>query len=195
MPSPSTNPVVLVTGGSRGIGISTVQYLLQSGLKSAQIPRANVITLSRSLPSELSELQERNKDELECVQGDLLDESIHKKVVDRALDRWGRLDALVLNAGVIEFGRVADAEVSQVGWGRERLDIDLLLGDASLFAAPPTAIVYSQANFNQPHVAVYDAALCAEATACLADGSGPCRHRFFGRSRWQLCFVGRVQRQ
>lgn len=108
----SSTPVVLVTGASRGIGLSTVQYLLQSGLSSASIPKSNVITLSRSLPSELSALQKKNSDNLECVQGDVLDEKVHEKVVNRAVEKWGRLDAVVLNAGVIEFGRIADAEVS-----------------------------------------------------------------------------------
>lgn len=109
----SSTPVVLVTGASRGIGLSTVQYLLQSGLRSASIPKSNVVTLSRSMPSALSELQRHNSDSLECVQGDLLDESVHEKVVQKALDKWGRLDAVILNAGVIEFGRVADAKVRQ----------------------------------------------------------------------------------
>ena len=109
----SSTPVVLVTGASRGIGLSTVQYLLQSGLSSASIPKSNVITLSRSLPSALSDLQKKNSDNLECVQGDVLDESVHEKVVKRAVERWGRLDAVVLNAGVIEFGRIADAEVGR----------------------------------------------------------------------------------
>ncbi|CAO1623113.1 unnamed protein product [Sympodiomycopsis kandeliae] len=110
----SSNPVVLVTGASRGIGLSTVQYLLQSGLSSPTISRANVITLSRSLPSALADLQKNNEGALECVQGDILDESVHEQVVKRAVEKWGRLDAVILNAGVIEFGRIADASPSSI---------------------------------------------------------------------------------
>lgn len=111
--SPSSLPVIIVTGASRGIGLSTVQYLLNSSaLSSPSVPKCNVVTLSRSLPEGLSSLQKDHKDQLECVQGDVLDESVHDRLVKRALDKWGRLDGLILNAGVIEFGTVAGGKVS-----------------------------------------------------------------------------------
>lgn len=114
MPSSST-PVVLVVGASRGIGLAIVQYLLHASPKttSPTISKSNVITLSRSLPSELKDLQSKHGEQLECVQGDILEEKTHKDVVDKALAKWGRLDGVVSNAGIIEFGRLADAKVSR----------------------------------------------------------------------------------
>ncbi|CAO1622479.1 unnamed protein product [Parajaminaea phylloscopi] len=102
---PSSKPVVLVTGASRGIGLSIVSFLL-GATASKTIQTAKVVTLSRSLPQALSELQKAYPDDLESVQGDVLDEAVHKKAVEVAQAKWGRLDAVILNAGTMEIGRV-----------------------------------------------------------------------------------------
>ena len=36
---------------------------------------------------------------LEIVVGDLTDEKVATNAVDRAIDRWGRLDGVIANAG------------------------------------------------------------------------------------------------
>ena len=43
------------------------------------------------------------------VQGDVTDAKTNQKAVDGAVEKWGRLDALILNAGVVKFARLADA--------------------------------------------------------------------------------------
>jgi len=42
------------------------------------------------------------------VQGDVRDEQVNKEAVELAIKKWGRLDAVILNAGVVEFARVAN---------------------------------------------------------------------------------------
>lgn len=106
----SSHPVVLVTGASRGIGLSVTSLLLE-GTKT--IPSSNVVTISRSLPDSLQDLQKQqegseNSTSIIIHQGDVCNDEDNRAAIDKALKRWGRLDAVVLNAGVIEFARIAD---------------------------------------------------------------------------------------
>lgn len=89
--------------------------LLLRGTKA--IAPANVITISRSLPDELKKLQKEQDDSkadtsLIIFQGDVCSEQDNEKVIQQAISKWGRLDALILNAGVIEFARLADMSPS-----------------------------------------------------------------------------------
>ena len=90
---------VLVTGGSRGIGLEVVRCLLTG---TEVIPASRVVSLSRSIPAELEALAQEHPSDLVIVQGDVTDETDTVKARDAALERWGRLDALVLNAGIAD---------------------------------------------------------------------------------------------
>lgn len=84
--------VALVTGGSRGIGLGITRRLLADGF-------AVSILATRDEPEELmAEL--RALGEVLYVQGSVADPVDHQRYVDATLDRWGRIDALVNNAGV-----------------------------------------------------------------------------------------------
>lgn len=98
-------PVVLVTGGSRGIGLAIVKSLLNG---TAKTPASNVVTLSRSSPDGLQALVSQFPDSLAVVQGDVTQRADNDRAVQAALNRWSRLDALVLNAGISDFVRIAD---------------------------------------------------------------------------------------
>ena len=87
-------PVIILTGASRGLGLSILQLLLKAG--------ARVVTLSRSKPDALVQLQEQYKDQLEVVQGDAASVEDNAGVVKAAVDRWGGIDGVVVNAGTIE---------------------------------------------------------------------------------------------
>lgn len=99
--------VILVTGGSRGIGLAVVKLLLEG---SKTIPQSRVVTLSRSVPDELRALSEapEAKDRLAIVQGDVTKRPDNDRAVKEALQRWDRLDGVVLNAGIAELDRIAD---------------------------------------------------------------------------------------
>lgn len=104
----ASHPVVLVTGASKGLGLC-IASLLVKGTKT--IPPSNVVTLSRSVPPALSALESETKAQatsLLVVQGDMTSQEDNARTVDAAIAKWGRLDGVVLNAGVIEFARIAD---------------------------------------------------------------------------------------
>ncbi|WP_159621730.1 3-ketoacyl-ACP reductase [Ruania rhizosphaerae] len=84
--------VALVTGGNRGIGLGITHALLDEGYAVA-------ILATRPEPEELlAELRERG--EVLYVQGSVAEPESHERYVNAALERWGRIDLLVNNAGV-----------------------------------------------------------------------------------------------
>ena len=84
--------VALVTGGNRGIGLGITQGLLAEGYAVA-------ILATRPEPADL--LAELNQaGEVIYVQGTVDNLDDHSRYVDAALERWGRIDLLVNNAGV-----------------------------------------------------------------------------------------------
>ena len=90
------SPVIIITGASRGLGLSVLRILLQRY-------DARVTTLSRSLSTELeTDITEHGQDRVLAIQGDVRDIQTNRKVVLETLNKWGRLDGVVVNAGSIE---------------------------------------------------------------------------------------------
>ena len=77
--------VVIVTGASRGIGAGLTDGFRRAGY-------AVVGTSRRIAPSDDSDLL--------TVQGDITEAETAQRVVDQALDRFGRIDSLINNAGI-----------------------------------------------------------------------------------------------
>jgi 2-deoxy-D-gluconate 3-dehydrogenase len=86
--------VALVTGASRGLGRAMARGLAEAG--------ARVACVARSLPDLMSLAREIEAagGEAVAVQADVTDLGQARAAVDRARERWGRLDVLVNNAGV-----------------------------------------------------------------------------------------------
>ncbi|KAF6766984.1 Short-chain dehydrogenase/reductase SDR [Kalmanozyma brasiliensis GHG001] len=105
----SDKPVVLLTGASRGLGLAILKLLLSGSTSaSAAFPASRVVTISRSLPEELSSLQAQHSSDLVCVQGDVTSSDVNADAVSKAVSKFGRLDSVVLNAGVVSTQRLAD---------------------------------------------------------------------------------------
>ncbi|HLS25858.1 MAG TPA: 3-ketoacyl-ACP reductase [Beutenbergiaceae bacterium] len=84
--------VALVTGGNRGIGQGITRALLAEGY-------AVGILATREEPAELmAELRELG--DVTYTRGSVADLEDHQRYVGDALERWGRIDLLVNNAGV-----------------------------------------------------------------------------------------------
>ncbi|KAL7422460.1 hypothetical protein Q5752_003108 [Cryptotrichosporon argae] len=101
-----SDPVILLTGASRGLGLAVLSLLLSR-------PATRVATLSRSVPPALADVAAAHADRVLVVQGDVGVEADNARLVARAVERWGRVDALVLNAGSLEpIGKLADLPTS-----------------------------------------------------------------------------------
>lgn len=85
-------PIALVTGGNRGIGLGLTKELLSQGYAVA-------ILATRPEPTELIE-ELRQSGDVIYVQGSVAEQPDQERYVQAALDRWGRIDLLVNNAGV-----------------------------------------------------------------------------------------------
>lgn len=95
--------VALVTGASRGIGYATAIALAQAGAK--------VIVAARSagaLRNVAGQIARRNGVCLP-MQVDVADEASVRRLVERAVAHFGRIDVLVNNAGAVVYGPVEHA--------------------------------------------------------------------------------------
>jgi short-subunit dehydrogenase len=86
-------PVVLITGCSSGIGLSTAQLLYQkTHFRVVVTAREKSLGVVRNLFQE--------NENFWILPLDVADEDSRKKLVDEVLQRWGRVDVLVNNAGI-----------------------------------------------------------------------------------------------
>ena len=87
--------VVIVTGGTRGIGRAIVKALCHQGARVCFTYRDQ-----RALAEELSKQLSMSGQMAVGLQADVTDLQQAQQVVGSALDRFGRLDGLVNNAGI-----------------------------------------------------------------------------------------------
>jgi NAD(P)-dependent dehydrogenase (short-subunit alcohol dehydrogenase family) len=91
--------VVVVTGGSRGLGLVMARMLVDEGAK--------VVLLARDL-GELerarAELEARGPGEVMALRCDVRRRADVRAAIDVVLDRWRAVDVLINNAGVIQVG-------------------------------------------------------------------------------------------
>ncbi|TFH00569.1 MAG: SDR family oxidoreductase [Calditrichales bacterium] len=94
--------VILITGGSMGIGLETAKVLQAKG--------ALVIINARD-GARLKEVGE--KYEMTTIQGDVSLEADVKRIFNFVIDRYGRLDALINNAGYGYFDSLENMDVEK----------------------------------------------------------------------------------
>jgi 3-oxoacyl-[acyl-carrier protein] reductase len=100
---------VLVTGGSRGIGRAIVELFAQDGADVAFFYRGNA-----AAANELVDRAGAAGWKVAGEQVDIADSKAVAAAVDRLVERWGRIDVLVNNAGVIRdnlLGLLEDEDV------------------------------------------------------------------------------------
>ena len=90
--------VVLITGGSRGLGLVTARQLVEQGAKVVLFAR-DAAELARAE----QDLRDRGGDVL-TIAGDVRIREAAQSAVDRTVEHFGRLDVLINDAGVIQTG-------------------------------------------------------------------------------------------
>ena len=89
-------PVVIVSGASRGLGAATARWLAKAGAAITLLARS-----TDALAAVTKDVQQLGGAALIC-EGDVSDAGICRMAVAKTLERFGRLDAVVNNAGVVE---------------------------------------------------------------------------------------------
>ena len=110
MTSTLTGTVAVVTGASSGIGAATARRLADHGACVALVARRR-----DRLQALAAEIEQADGTAL-VVAADITDRSQAEAAMQQTVDRFGRLDTLVNNAGLMLLGPVLDAEVEQ--WER-----------------------------------------------------------------------------
>jgi NAD(P)-dependent dehydrogenase (short-subunit alcohol dehydrogenase family) len=106
---PSPQKVALVTGAARGIGLATAKRFLAEGWRVALLDIENDL-----LQGELAALA--NPEHTLALHCDVSDAKAVAAAIDALEKRFGRLDALVNNAGVAVFAPLL--ETSDADWSR-----------------------------------------------------------------------------
>jgi 3-oxoacyl-[acyl-carrier protein] reductase len=102
------NRVALVTGGSRGVGAATAQALAEAGANVAITYHRNL----RSAEKVVGEIQRMGREGLaiRCRVDQYVD---CRRAVSAVVARFGRIDILINNAGIWEFGEIGRMRPSQ----------------------------------------------------------------------------------
>ena len=121
-----TGTVVAITGASAGIGRASALMLAEAG--------ANVVLGARRT-ERLDELVEQiGPDRAVAVRTDVRDPAQARALVAAAVDRFGRLDSLLANAGIGMYGGIMDADDESL---ERMLDVNLAGTVWSVRAAVP----------------------------------------------------------
>jgi 3-oxoacyl-[acyl-carrier protein] reductase len=95
--------IALVTGASRGIGRGIAEALAQEGAKVA----VNYFGSPEAANEVVEGIIASGGDAL-AVQADVSDEQDVTRMINQILDRWGRIDVLVNNAGILTQSHLAE---------------------------------------------------------------------------------------
>ncbi len=114
--------VVLITGGSEGIGAATAEVFRRRGAWLALAARSK------------EKLEAAGGPEALCIASDLKDQAARDRAVTATIERFGRLDILINNAGVGLYAPSWRAPIEQV---REMFELNLFAALAMIQLAVP----------------------------------------------------------
>ncbi len=100
---------VIVTGGAQGIGRGIVEYLLNREI--AVVIADNDLEAGYELTEQLA-----NQHQCVFLPTDVGDEDAVQACINKTMDRFGRIDGLVNNAGIANPKRVSVSELALADW-------------------------------------------------------------------------------
>jgi 3-oxoacyl-[acyl-carrier protein] reductase len=97
-----TDKVVLITGGAQGIGKETAKQFLQEG--------ANVVICDYDKNAGVAALEELNSEKVNFFTVDVTDSTQIGQMVESTINKYGRIDVLINNAGITVDGFLTKME-------------------------------------------------------------------------------------
>lgn len=111
------NKTALITGGSKGIGYGIAAALVEQGMKVAITGRSK-----EGVEAAAEQLNKIGKGKAFGIEADVRDYSSQENAVEKVMEKWGRLDLLIANAGIGHFASIEDLTLAQ--W-HETIDTNL----------------------------------------------------------------------
>jgi NAD(P)-dependent dehydrogenase (short-subunit alcohol dehydrogenase family) len=111
------NKITLITGGSKGIGYGIARVLMEMNMKVAITSRSEERAKRAAL-----ELNKAGKGEAFGIGADVRSLKELQNAVKTVIDKWGKLNVLVANAGLGHFGSIE--ELTEEQWS-ETIDTNL----------------------------------------------------------------------
>ena len=111
------NKIILITGGSKGIGYGVAEALLKEGARVAITSRSQ-----KAADEAAGSLAAAGEGEAMGIQSDVRDSKSQQKAVEAVIKKWGTLDVLIANAGLGHFSNIESLTDEQ--WN-ETIDTNL----------------------------------------------------------------------
>jgi len=128
-----TGQVAIITGGSRGLGLALAHRFAQAGMR---------LVLAAEHQEELEDARREllsagvvaRQDDISIFACDLSQRESAEQLIGLALERFGRLDVLVNNAGIIEVGPADNQPIEAY---ERAIAVDYLAAVYTTYAALP----------------------------------------------------------
>ncbi|KAI0310802.1 hypothetical protein OF83DRAFT_828574 [Amylostereum chailletii] len=128
---PHPQPVVVLTGASKGLGLAVASILLGS-------LKATVVAISRTRTPQLTQLATSHPHDLRIIDCNVTDEPALSQAISSVGTDYGRIDALILNAAALDpVGRIEDSNNSLDKW-RTHFDVNVFSLLTAIKAALPS---------------------------------------------------------
>lgn len=126
------HPVALITGASSGIGLATAHLLASLGMRLALVARDEA-RLEKTAQA-IAESSPQQSPEIAIISTDMADPHAAADAVEATIERFGRLDHLILNAGAAPLRPIGTTTIDTI---QHTFDVNAIGPAAMIEAAWP----------------------------------------------------------